>query len=435
MAISHSRKSANLEPISAEPQGSQAGTPAPSHPALPQKNPLSCVRCGACMAVCPLYGLTGRETAVARGKLNLVSAWQAGLLPAEDALREVLSCCLLCGACADKCAAGLEVPEMLKAARARIRIQEGPQWNAALLLAHLTWHSPYLIPAAAPLAPLINRLKSWVGQDSRLLWRLFPQLGAALRTFPNLARRPFRARAPRLVPGRNPIKIAFFVGCGLEALYPEAAMAFLSICNRLEIEVQIPPGQGCCGLMAESLGEADLARAQARRVVEEFSNLQADFIVTACASCAYQLKGLGRLLSATPAADAARRLCAQVREASEFLVQEAGYHPKPRPLSHRVAFHDPCHLHRGQGITQEPRQLLREAFHQDLSDPAEKKCCGFGGAFGVMFPELSMELGAARTQAFQAEGVNLVATSCTGCLAQLTQTSGQRVVHLLELIV
>lgn len=406
-------------------------------PVLPQQiqPALSCVRCGACMSVCPLYGLTGRESLVARGKLNLVSAWQEGRFPATEALREVLSSCLLCGACSDKCAVGLEVPEMLKAARARIRFQEGPHWNTALLLAHLTWHAPHLITAAAPLAPLINRLKAWVGQESRLLWRLFPHLSTVLMTFPNLARRPFRAQAPRLVPGRNPLKIAFFVGCGLEALYPEAAMAFLSICRHLDLEVVIPPGQGCCGLLAESLGEAALARAQAQRFVEGFSALKAEFVVTGCASCAYQLKGLGRLLAATPAADAARRLTPRVREVSEFLVQEAGYHPHRRLGSQQVAFHDPCHLHRGQGITQEPRELLREALDQDLADPAEKKCCGFGGAFGVMFPELSRELGAVRTHAFQAEGASLVATSCTGCLAQLTMISNQRVVHLLELIV
>jgi glycolate oxidase iron-sulfur subunit len=386
------------------------------------------------MSVCPLYGLTGRETAVARGKLNLVSAWQEGRLVAGEALRDVLSCCLLCGACSDKCAVGLAVPEMLKEARAHIRLQEGPQWNAALLLAHLTWQSPRLIPAAAPLAPLINRLKAWVGAESRLLWRVLPHLSAALRAFPNLARRPFRAQAPRLMPGRGPLKVAFFVGCGLEALYPEAAMAFLAICRRLEIEVLIPPWQGCCGLMAESLGEADLALAQARRFVEEFSAVKADFVVAACASCAYQLKRAGRLLAATPAADAARRLSAQVREASEFLVQEAGYYPDPRPLSHQITFHDPCHLHRGQGITQEPRELLRQALDADLAEAGEKKCCGFGGAFGVMFPQLSQELGEARATALQKAGAGLVATSCTGCLAQLAGTSGQQVIHLLELI-
>jgi glycolate oxidase iron-sulfur subunit len=406
-------------------------------PALPQEKhqALACVRCGACMTVCPLYGLTGRESAVARGKLNLLSAWEEGRPLSEEALREILACCLLCGACTEKCAVGLMTPELIKAARTRLRLKEGLTWNPAALLAHLTWQAPHLIPAAAPLAPLINRLKSWVGAESGLMWRLFPHLSALCAEFPPLARRPLRAQAPGLLPGRGPLKIAFFVGCGLEALYPQAGLAFLSICGRLGIEVVIPPGQGCCGLMAESVGERETALALGRRLVQEFAALKSDYVVTACASCAYQLKRLGRLLADTPEAEAAARLAARVREASEFLVQEVGYHPDFRPGAQGAAFHDPCHLHRGQGIAAEPRKLLKEAAGGAVLEPAEKTCCGLGGAFGVLHPELSRRLGQARTQALGETGAELLVTSCTGCLAQLARTAPPaRVVHLMELI-
>ncbi len=403
--------------------------------ALTQNNALSCVRCGACMTVCPLYGLLGRETAVARGKLNLLSAWQEGRLAAGEVLREVLTCCLLCGACADTCAVGLVVPEEIKGARAQLRRQLGLKWNPALLLAHLTWQAPHLIPAVAPLAPVINRIKSWVGKESGLMWRLFPHLSTVLKEFPNLSRRPFRSQAPRLLPGRSSLKIAFFAGCGLEALYPEAGLAFLTICQRLGIEVVIPPGQGCCGLMSESIGERELAISQGRRLVQEFSAVKSDYVVAACASCAYQLKRLGSLLADTGEAAAALRISAKIREASEFLVQEAGYRPAFRPTIQKAAFHDPCHLHRGQGITHEPRELLREAVGGELLEPAEKTCCGLGGAFGVMFPELSRRLGEARSQALRDAGAELLVTSCSGCLVQLARTNpDRRVVHLMELI-
>lgn len=387
------------------------------------------------MAVCPLYGLTGRETAVARGKLNLLEAWQEGRLTSRKGLNDLLSCCLLCGACTDKCAAGLKTPELIKEARARFNQQRGFIWHPAVLLAHLTWQAPHLIPLAAPWAPLINRVKSWVGPESGLRWRLLPRLSAALSEFPNLARRPFRSRAPGRLPGRGSLRIAFFVGCGLEALYPEAGLSFLAICRRLGIEVVIPPGQGCCGLMSESVGLRDLAREQARRFVDGFTAIQADYVVTACASCAFQLKRVGRLLTDTPLADAALRLGARVREASEFLVREAGYRPNFRPVASGVAFHDPCHLHRGQGITAEPRDLLQKALGRELAEPTEKQCCGLGGAFGVMFPDLSRRLGESRTRSAIEAGAGLLVTSCTGCLAQLARTMpGGGVKHLLELI-
>ena len=209
----------------------------------------------------------------------------------------------------------------------------------------------------------------------------------------------------------------------------------MAICQHLGVEVVIPPSQGCCGLLAESIGELDLAQAQGRRLLPEFASLPVDFVVTACASCSYQLKRLGTLMRETPEARAGAPLAAKVKEASEFLVQIAGYRPEGRPISGEVAFHDPCHLHRGQGIIQEPRELLAAATGMEARQPRDRVCCGLGGAFGVCFPQTARELGAARSQAFRETGAQILATSCTGCLVQLSQNAANlRVVHLLELV-
>ncbi len=397
--------------------------------------PPSCVRCGACMAVCPLYRATGREGAVARGKLNLWELFQAGRLTSPEALRDFLEFCLLCGACTDKCAVGLEVPELVKAARAEIGSQTGSVFHPSWLLARLAWQAPHLIPRAAPFAPLLNRLKNWLGAESGLAYRLWPALSLALQRFPNLQRLPFRRQAPPYLPGRGPLSVAFFSGCGTEALFPQAGLAFLRICENLGIEAVIPPEQGCCGLLAESAGEVELARQQAKLLVQSFSGLAVDFVVTACASCSYQLKRLGLVLAHEPEAEAALRLAAKVREASEFLVQEATYRPVPLIRPEGVVYHDPCHLHRGQGIAAEPRELLQAATGETLLEPATVDCCGLGGVFGVTSPQISRELGLNRLAAYQATGAAVVATSCSGCLLQLTRLAqDQKVVHLLELV-
>jgi glycolate oxidase iron-sulfur subunit len=387
------------------------------------------------MAACPLYGLLGREPAVARGKLNLWAHYREGALASGPLLREVLECCLLCGACSASCAVNLPVPELIKAARRDLRLQEGRHWSPALLLAHLTWQAPHLIPALAPAAPLLNRLKSWLGADSGLPMRLWPHLAALSQMLPPLSPRPFRALAPARVPGRGPLKVAFFVGCGIEALFPQVGQAFLAICRHLGIEVVIPESQGCCGLLAESVGEMELAQALGRRFLKDFAHLPGDYVVVACAACSYQLKRLGRLFADTPETEVARRLAGKVKEVSEFLVQVAGYQPRVRPGLEGLAFHDPCHLHRGQGLSQEPRELLQAAAGVALLEPRERVCCGQGGAFGVLYPELSRQLGLARHQHFQEVGALLVATSCSGCLLQLKSTAGSfRVAHLLELV-
>jgi glycolate oxidase iron-sulfur subunit len=393
-----------------------------------------CVRCGACMAVCPLYRLTGREVAAARGKLNLWRLVQEGRLTSGPVLRELLEFCLLCGACTEKCAVGLAVPDLVKAARAGAA--EGasavrPSW----LLPRLAWQAPHLIPAAAAFAPLLNRLKAWVGRDSSLAYRLWPTLGSALAQFPNLSRAPFRQQVPAVLPGRGRGRVALFVGCGLEALFPQAGLAFLRMCEKMGIEVVIPPEQGCCGLLAESAGEAGLSRAQARALVHTFGELQVDAVVTACASCSYRLKRLGRVLAGEPEEARARRLAARVREAAEFLAGLAGFQPRPRPGTPRVAYHDPCHLRRGQGIWEEPRHLLTLALGEPPREAASVECCGLGGMFGVTHPHLSRELGAARMAALAAGGAEMVVTSCSGCLVQLSRVAENlAVAHWLEMV-
>ena len=394
-----------------------------------------CVRCGACMTVCPLYRHTGREGAVARGKLTLWELFQAGRLTSPAALREFLEYCLLCGACADKCAVGLPVPDLVKEARAAINGQIGSAFRPSWVLARLAWQAPHLIPRTAPFAPLLNRLKEWLGEESGLAYRLWPTLSLALQRFPNLQQTPFRRQAPSYLAGRGSLRLAFFSGCGTEALFPQAGLAFLRICENLGIEVVIPPDQGCCGLLAESAGEVDLSREQAKRLVQSFGGLAVDFVVTACASCSYRLKRLGQVLANEPEAEAAWRLADKVREASEFLVQVAQYQPVPLIQPEGVVYHDPCHLHRGQGISAEPRELLQAATGETFREAATVDCCGLGGVFGVTSPQVSRELGRERLLAYQATGAGVLATTCSGCLVQLNRLAeGLKVVHLLELV-
>jgi len=386
------------------------------------------------MAVCPLYRVTGREGAVARGKLTLWELFQSGRLRSPEALRDFMEFCLLCGACTEKCAVGLEVPEMVKAARAEVRNRLSDAFYPPWLLARAAWQAPHLIPGAAPFAPLINRLKDWLGAESGLVYRLWPGLALALHRFPNLSRLPLRRQAPVILPGRGPLKIAFFSGCGLEALFPQAGLAFFSLCQRLGIEVVYPPDQGCCGLLAESAGEVELSRDQGKRLVQTFHELPVDFVVTACASCSYRLKRLGQVLEAEPEAEAAALLAGKVQDATEFLVGEANYRSSLQPRPEGVAYHDPCHLRRGQGIHAEPRELLTVATGEAPRE-AGVDCCGLGGIFGVVSPQVSRELGEARVGAYRATGAQVLATSCSGCLMQLHRVAGDlKVVHLLELL-
>ena len=79
---------------------------------------VSCMRCGLCQAVCPLFAETGREADVARGKLALLSGLAQEILKNPQGVQDHLSRCLLCGSCAANCPSGVKVLDIFIKARA-----------------------------------------------------------------------------------------------------------------------------------------------------------------------------------------------------------------------------------------------------------------------------------------------------------------------------
>ena len=86
-----------------------------------------CVKCGRCLTVCPVYKETGRETEAARGKLALIEAIAAGTVSlSEEKVKDILSYCLLCGACAESCPNLVAADEIIQAGREAFLSEQKP---------------------------------------------------------------------------------------------------------------------------------------------------------------------------------------------------------------------------------------------------------------------------------------------------------------------
>jgi glycolate oxidase iron-sulfur subunit len=307
-------------------------------------------------------------------------------------------------------------------------------------MAFLSLHSEQMLPILATATPVLSRLKAWVGNDSGLLYRLWPALTGLIGKLPQPAARPFSRFAPTRISGRGRETIAFFVGCGLEAFFPQAGLAFLKICERLGIEVIIPKEQGCCGLLAASSGEINLAQDRGRHFLRQFDSLAVDYIVTACASCSYQLKQVHKLFPDSAERETAILLSQKIREASEYLdtaEKLASLKYLQSASATCLVFHDPCHLRLGQHIIEPPRRLLRGVQGVELLEPSGSAlCCGQGGTFGICHPEMSEKIGRNVLNTYQDTGAGTVVTACSGCLAQLTGLAPGNlpVRHFLEIL-
>jgi len=94
-----------------------------------------------------------------------------------------------------------------------------------------------------------------------------------------------------------------------------------------------------------------------------------------------------------------------------------------------VAYHDACHLARGLGVIQPPRELLRHVQGAQLVElPGHDECCGFGGLFAIKMPGISSAMLARKLNHIARCGANVIITSDVSCMTQIN--GGLRRLHM-----
>ena len=114
-------------------------------------------------------------------------------------------------------------------------------------------------------------------------------------------------------------------------------------------------------------------------------------------------------------------------EVRHFLEIVAGKIPSLKlrfPRKVRVTYHDPCQLVRFMNLVEEPRQILKaiegiELVETDWTKCEWATCCGGGGGFETVFPELSQMLAVNRVSELLETRPDIIVTHCPGCIMQL----------------
>ncbi|GJQ44620.1 MAG: hypothetical protein JETCAE04_03740 [Candidatus Jettenia caeni] len=218
----------------------------------------------------------------------------------------------------------------------------------------------------------------------------------------------------------NPkMRVGFYVGCLINYVYTDIADAVVEVLHHLDVEVIIPSKQLCCGIPARSLGDVKTARKLAETNVRVFEEAQVDFIITACATCGRTLKrDYHHILG-----DRSQKFREKLYDISEFIEKYFTY--KLQPLTTKISYHDPCHLHWGQNISKQPRDILRRsAQFQEMETP--ERCCGGGGIFNILHYDLSMKIGEHKARTIEKSGAKAVATGCPGCRMQIEDLLASR---------
>lgn len=383
-----------------------------------------CVHCGLCTASCPTYVETSNENDSPRGRIYLMRAITDGRLSMGPEVAKHLDLCLDCRACESACPSGVKYGQMIepfKVAMARTPLgQAKTSWLQKIILRHLFPYGSRVKLALAP-ARLLQKIGAIQAAENLGLTKLLPP---TLRRLQDMlpAKLERLEHWPEVLPAIGPkrARVALFLGCVQDAMFPDTNAATARVLQRNGCEVIIPRGQACCGAIHYHSGVEGPALELARRNMDAFDPDDVDAIIVNAAGCGAMLKDYPHLIQG-PDHDRAGRFRARVRDICEFLVALGPIAPT-NGIEKKVAYHDACHLCHAQQIRTQPRQLLKMIPGLELLPLEESEiCCGAAGTYNLTQPEMSKRLGQRKVGHVKATGAEVVATGNIGCILQIAR--------------
>jgi Fe-S oxidoreductase len=174
----------------------------------------------------------------------------------------------------------------------------------------------------------------------------------------------------------------------------------------------------CCGGILHYTGlEEEFAR-NAKALYEKLKSHGVKKIIGIVPSCTYTLAEL--IPRHVPEYDI------EVKHFLQVVLEGIESRELRFPREAKVVYHDPCQLGRYLGLIEEPRRILRAIKGIELVEPEWSygewaTCCGGGGGFEVVFPELSQILAVNRVKELLETGADIIVSHCPGCIMQLEE--------------
>jgi len=406
---------------------------------------LQCMRCGFCLPTCPTFALTGRERSSPRGRVALARAVAEQKLEFTEAVKQEAFFCLDCRACTTACPSGVRAGEVMEVCRSQSHQHYplghvGKGFREFILQRMLP--SPGLLEKSMLPGRLYQRLGvQWLVRHSKLL-KLGPSwMEKAEGMMPRLET-PLRPQLPELIPARGEKRgrVGFFLGCVMTLMYPGVSRQTVRVLAHQGFDLVIPRATKCCGAPHLSEGDRQTARELALFNLDLFLEADVDYIVTDCAGCGAALKDYEELLEDQASHEKLALFRAKIRDVSEFLAEVGLRTESLKAVDKSVTYHEPCHLCHAQGVSRQPRELLRQIPGVELREMNEASwCCGSAATWGLKFTRESRQVLSRKLDNVSQTGADLLITANPGCQLQLAwgaREAGlkQEVQHLMELL-
>lgn len=408
-----------------------------------------CMKCGNCMAVCPVYGVDKSETAVTRSKIAIAEAVLKGELSLDDPdVSEMVFNCLVCKSCMTNCPTKVDFGKIVIGLRAALVRQNGLPWLKKMIFS--TLKNPKMFDAAMKLGA---SLQGVAFKGDKKIKAMSPRspfafVGGSMgfdadRKMPELTVTPLRDRISDVVkPKNSKMKVAFFTGDSLNYFYPDAGMDLIEVLTANNIEVHIPKGQSCCGVPVLVHGDIDTVRILAKNNLDTFDKTGCDYLITGCGSCgsAWQHDYVDIMAADPVYGPKAEYWAKRTYDISTFLTKVIQFRKPKGQMDTVVTYHDSCHLKKSMKVFAEPREILKSipgVTFKEMSAP--DTCCGSGGSYVVSHYDTSSSIGKNKAEDINKTGADTVSVGCPACMMQLLDNVNrfgkeQKITHYISLL-
>jgi glycerol-3-phosphate dehydrogenase subunit C len=385
-----------------------------------------CVKCTICETFCPVSNVTplfpGPKYVGPQAERFRV--WD------EESPDASLDYCSGCGVCTQVCPQGVHIAEINTQARAKLRERTGFK-----LRDHLLARPDVIGTVSTPVAPLVNVTlhngalralgEKFVGLDREAALPSYPG-----RTFQRWARKHASPPAQR--------RVAYFHGCGANWSEPDVGRKTVELLEWLGCQVDVPKGQRCCGLPAQSNGMFDVARKYTRRMARTLAPAAREVdIVGTSTSCTLMLKREAREILGLEADEDLRAVSDRMYDICEYLallLDSGELRTDFQPVPITVTYHAPCQQ-QGHGIGKPALDLLALVPELRVVEN-DAVCCGVAGTYGLKREkyEIAMDVGANLFGQIADAGPDVAVCDSETCRWHIEEATGVPTAHPIEIL-
>ena len=397
-----------------------------------------CNKCGLCISTCPVYQQILMEAASPRGKVQVIKNYLEGNLELSKRFKEIILTCLLCENCVVNCPSGVRHDHVFTDLRGELVRRYGLDWKKRLIYKLLT--NEKFLRSSSVFAKLG---RNWLLETFAKGMRIG---NIPIERLPKVNAKPFRDQFDGVIlpDGKAKGRVFYFTGCFTNYFAGEVGQATVNVLKKLQLEIEIPSRQDCCGLAVILSGEEDLPIKNVEKNISMLTRKEIDAVLVDCATCgaAFKKEYIALLKRKGMDTKEAEILKGKTFDILEYVAERIHLLPLSKDGNGkkiRVTYHDPCHLVRGQGVSEAPRKILKALPQVEFVEMKEANiCCGGGGSFQFDFPGVSKGITENKIKNILETGASVMVTGCPGCRVTISGNMNEdnqiSVLHPIQLV-